>query len=195
MRRSPLAALVLAVTIAPAMACEDLNAILFSCTTDDHDQGSISLCRNGPDQLPATSGAQLRVDTEDGFSLVYPATPSTDPAAFSFSHSDGPDGYVVTLHFQQDNADYMLYSLAIPPALDGSDLGGGDAGVAIADPDGTWRTLAGCMERPYMFITYMQEAFACDTTTPFGTAGCAYDSAERLAPLPGGNAAPIPIAP
>ena len=195
MRRFPLVAIAFVLTIAPAMACDDLDAILFSCTTDDRDQGSISLCLNGPDQLPAVAGAQLRVETEEGFSLRYPTSPSTDPAAFGFSHSNGPDGYVVTLHFAQDDADYMMYSLAIPAAIDGSDLGGGEAGLAMRQPDGTYQRLANCAERPYMFISYMQDAFACDMTTPFGVAACSDDGAVRTAPLPSGDAAPVPIAP
>jgi hypothetical protein len=96
--------------------------------------------------------------------------------------SDGPDTY-------------YLYSLAIPPSGEDDDAGGSDAGIGRLLPDGSAAPVATCAERPFIYISTMRENFACDTTTPFGPAGCSERGAERRAPLPLSPAAPIPVAP
>jgi hypothetical protein len=57
-------------------------------------------------------------------------------------------------------------------------MGGGPAGL-VTSRDGTLVERISCIERPYMFVSYMREAMSCDVANPYGAAACADESFER----------------
>ncbi len=187
---SRLALLIILIVLAAPARAEPFT--LFSCTTDDADVGFLIVVAADDTDFPLVSGTQLQLDMANGQSLIYPTHPSTDPDAFAFAHSDGGDGYVVTLRFTDAGTSYVLYSLATPPEGP-DDAGGGAAGLLRIDEDGTRADVAQCHERPYMFIEAMRQSFGCDAGSPFGEAGCAEAPATRIAPLP--EDFPVPVAP
>jgi len=164
--------------VAPAMAedaPEDEHLTLFSCTTDAvDDAGFLSL-----------EGVEVTFDTwkdlrfrrtanGDGHEL-YRFEPKDYKTAFLFSNSDGPEGYLVSIRWVDQGTNYVYYSLYIPPDPKvEDDMGGGEAGLVVSK-DGKLIDRADCNERPYMFISYMQNAMSCDTDNPFGEAACSSD--------------------
>jgi len=175
--------LLLPVFSAPALPAqaEDDRQTLFTCTTDEiADAGYLDL--NG---IPADndSWVDLRFERHaDGDGrLVYSFPPAgIDPkTAFLFSHSNGPEGYLVSIRWVDQGTNYAYYSLAIPPdpaVVD--DMGGGAAGLAISRA-GQLVERVGCDERPYMFISYLRDAMSCDLANPYGEAACRDDPVER----------------
>jgi hypothetical protein len=170
---------------APASAQdEDNRGPLFVCGTGaDAAEGSLYLSG-----LQADDGSfsGLRFDILAGDSATYSFPPAgTDPrTAFLFSHSDGPEGYLVTLRFADQGRDYELYALTTPPANpdDDEDMGGSTAGLNIREGGALAEQIA-CGERPFMFATYIREAASCDADNPLGAAACAEEPPPRTSPL------------
>lgn len=164
----------------PAQA-EDDRQTLFSCTTDETDDvGYLDL--NGiPEDFDRWTDLRFERHADGDGQLVYWFPPAgADPkTSFLFSHSDGPEGYLVSIRWVDQGINYVYYSLAIPPDLTvEDDMGGGFAGLAISR-DGMLVERIGCDERPYMFISYMREAMSCDIANPYGEAACRDDPHER----------------
>jgi hypothetical protein len=167
---------------APVRAQEDDDhQTLFSCGTDPvNDQGWLDLSGIPQDDGSWTDLRFERHSDTDG-QLVYSFPPDGVDyrTAFLFSHSRGPGGYLVTIRWVDQGTDYVYYSLAIPPNPEiEDDMGGGDAGLAISK-DGELIERVSCAERPYMFISYMQESMSCDLANPHGEAACADDTYDH----------------
>lgn len=163
---------------------DDPHLTLFSCATDgEADMGFLSL--SGVEHGTA-AWTDLRFDrlaNGDG-SPVYRFDPGADyKTAFLFSHSDGPEGYLVSIRWTDQETDYVYYSLDIPPDPNlGDDLGGGEAGLTVSK-DGALVERVACTERPYMFIGYMRDAMSCDVDNPYGEVACGEATPVRPVPL------------
>lgn len=48
----------------------------------------------------------------------------------------------------------------------------GEAGVVVKNRTGKTIAKIGCIERPYVFPSYLQRALACDEEGPHGKAAC-----------------------
>ncbi|HWA20394.1 MAG TPA: hypothetical protein VG757_15525 [Devosia sp.] len=162
---------------------------------DEDNRGPLFVCGTGADAAEGTlylSGLQaddgsfsgLRFDILSGETASYSFAPADPKAAFLFSHSDGPEGYFVTLRFADQGRDYELYSLATPAADpdNDEDLGGYSAGLTVSENGAPVEQIA-CAERPYMFGSYIRDAVGCDEANPLGTAACAEEPPVRTAPL------------
>lgn len=106
--------------------------------------------------------------------IRYPAVSGAQSGQFSFANSIGPDGYVVTVRFWIDQAQFRLFSVYREPKPGDDGIGDGEAGLEIQEPDGTTRRIV-CEERPFMFISAMRDSMACDDTTELGAAACDTD--------------------
>ena len=189
-RATSKAIMVLLAGILPALALGGAahaasRQALFSCGTDEtEDRGFLGLSG-----IPEDSGnwVDLRFDRRadgDGH-LVYsfPRGGVDSRTAFLFSHSDGPEGYLVSVRWRDENYNYVLYSLAVSPDPgDENDMGGGEAGLAMSS-HGRLIDRVPCSERPDMLITSMRGTMACDDAGPHGKAACAADPMQRTEPL------------
>jgi hypothetical protein len=162
---------------------EEMRSPLFICGTGaDALEGSLYLSG-----LESDSGdfTDLRFEQKIGEDVAFSFPPAgTDSkAAFLFAHSDGAEGYLVTLHFAADGKDYELYSLAQPPdPASEDDLGGSLAGLEVRQ-DGALVEEIACGERPTMFPSYLLAATSCDAANPWGEAACGEEPATRTEPL------------
>lgn len=169
----------------PAGAQDDHRQTLFSCGTDEVDDAGF-LDLSG---VPEGSGqwVDLRFDrTANGdghLTYSFPRGGTDAKTAFLFSHSNGAEGYLVSIRWKDEGLDYVYYSLAVPPypTVEG-DAGGGSAGLVMSR-HGKLVESVDCIERPYMFIGYMREAMSCDGANPYGAAACTEAGAERSVPL------------
>ena len=172
----------------PALGQQSTDAdrrTLFVCTTDEVDDvGYLDL--NGiPHDDGTWSNLRFERHADGDGKLIYAFPPGgvDGKTAFLFSHSDGPDGYLVSIRWADEGRDYVYYSLVIPPDPEvEDDAGGGAAGLAIGK-DGKLIERIGCDERPSMFISYVREAMSCDTANPYGEAACGEDPHERAEDL------------
>jgi hypothetical protein len=166
---------------ASALAQEEGRLPLFGCPTgDDGDQGWLQL-----DGVVLESGiySDLRFERNHGgvLKLSFPPPGVDGKTAFLFSHSEGPEGYLVTLRWVQAGTDYELYSLYSPPREEG-DAGGGPAGLGVSQ-DGRRVADVPCNGAPYMFIEHMRQATSCDTANPYRLDACTRNAPKRAAPL------------
>ena len=79
------------------------------------------------------------------------------------AHTVVGSDYRVSVRFASGGYTYRIYS----------NSGQGTAGVQVSDSKGNVVSNAKCIERPYMFPSYLQRALACDEETPYGAAACA----------------------
>jgi hypothetical protein len=173
--------LLLSVFSTPAVSQEEGRLPLFNCYIgDEADQGWLQL-----DGVLLESGiySDVRFERNHGgvLELSFPPPSVEGKTAFLFSHSEGPEGYLVTLRWRQMGTDYELYSLYSPPREEG-DAGGGPAGLGVSK-DGKRIVDVPCNGGPYMFIEYMREATSCDAANPYGLDACGRDAPRRAVPL------------
>ena len=163
---------------------EPPRATLFSCGTDP--EGDRTFLNLSGIELDYDSFTDLRFEQRaDDETIVYSFPPAgiDTKTAFLFSHSDGPEGYLVSIRWVDAGTDYVYYSLNIPPNPDeADDMGGADAGLAISR-GGQLVDSISCVERPYMFIGYMRDAMSCDMQNPYGEGACGEDPVMRNVPL------------
>jgi hypothetical protein len=158
---------------------DDNRQTLFSCGTDvAGDQGFLDLSG-----VPADDRwGDLRFErTGDDGKVAYSFPPEGADArtAFLFSHSNGPGGYLVSIRWTDSDLTYVYYSLDVPPDPEAEDdMGGGAAGL-VTSRNGTLVERISCIERPYMFISYLREAMSCDFANPYGSAACEENPLER----------------
>ena len=170
----------------PSMAQDDEGRLtLFSCGTDPvNDEGWLDL--NGIPSDYDTWGNLRFERSADGTGEIeysFPPEGTNSKTAFLFSHSDGPEGYLVSIRWEDQGRNYVYYSLDIPPDPEiEDDMGGGEAGLVVSE-NGTLVDRIDCTERPYMFISYMREAMSCDLSNAYGPAACEDDTYERTVPL------------
>jgi hypothetical protein len=164
---------------------DEQRQTLFSCGTDEvDDRGFLDL--NGI-PLDYDSWTDLRFDRTangDGHLIYSFPLKGVDPKiVFLFSHSDGSEGYLVSIRWKDGDTNYVYYSLNIPPDPAVEDDMGGGAGGLVISKRGKLIEEIGCDERPYMFISYMRHAMSCDVDNPYGPAACEETSIERTTPL------------
>ncbi len=179
----PLAALSLLALHGPAQGAS--RQTLFSCGTDGiGDRGFLELSGiPEDDNIWVDVRFDRRAESDGHLVYSFPRGGVDSRTAFLFSHSDGPEGYLVSIRWRDEGLDYVYYSLAIPPdPEDQNDMGGGDAGLVISS-HGRQIERVPCAERPEMFIGYMRDAMSCDEANPYGRAACAEDAPERAMPL------------
>jgi hypothetical protein len=175
--------------VGPVAAQAASRQSLFTCGTDAvDDRGFLNLSG-----IPGGNGdwIDLRFDrTDDGdghLTYSFPRGGTDTRTAFLFSHSDGPEGYLVSIRWVDQGLNYVYYSLALPPGPDDeNDAGGGDAGLVISKR-GRQIERVPCVERPHMFISYLRDATSCDKANPFGEAACRDDPYNRTEALDTGT--------
>ena len=166
-----------------AFAQEDGRLPLYSCGTGEHaEEGSIQL-----DGVALESGPYielgLEVRTASTLEFSFPPPGVDGKTAFLFSHSNGPEGYLVTLRFIDRGTNYVLYSLYVPPDPNDPYDAGGATGGLVSSRDGKLIKAIECTENPYEFIEYMRESTSCDVANPLGLAACEGYEPKRAAPL------------
>ncbi|MEO7222486.1 MAG: hypothetical protein ABIY37_08435 [Devosia sp.] len=175
--------LVFAGFAAPAFAQDggDNRQILFSCGTGEVDDRGFLNLSGVPEDYDTWVDLRFERTADGDGHLVYSFPPEglDYKTAFLFSHSDGPGGYLVSIRWKDDGINYVYYSLAIPPDPNAEDdMGGGYARLATSK-DGKLVERVTCIERPYMFISYMRDAMSCDLANPYGEAACQDDTYDR----------------
>ena len=162
----PLVALIVLTQCYGIYAQAQKQSPLFTCETDRSGKYvSIDGVEQGPDQ-PWTD-VQYRFGTEDKPEMVYPAEASLGAKRIYFSHEHRNNGvYHVSLRFVHRGFTYRVFSNAI------GERGDGAAGVIVTDRSGRVRSRIRCIERPYMFPSYLQRTLACDMKNPHGRAAC-----------------------
>jgi hypothetical protein len=157
---------------------------LFVCGTDpEADKGFLELSGTESDfAVWENLRFERTADLTGELVYSYPPPGGNYKPAFLFSHSDGAEGYLVSIHWIDGGMNYVYYSLDIPPDPAGDDMGGGEAALVVSRGGALVERIA-CAERPYMFISYMRAAMSCDETNPYGAAACAESSFERSTPL------------
>jgi hypothetical protein len=158
---------------------DDNRQTVFSCGTDVvADQGFLDLSG-----VPADDHwGDLRFERtgDDGkVDYSFPPVGSDARTAFLFSHSNGPGGYLVSIRWTDGGLNHVYYSLDVRPDPEAEDdMGGGTAGL-VTSRDGTLVERISCIERPYMFVSYLREAMSCDVANPYGAAACDDEPFER----------------
>jgi hypothetical protein len=162
---------------------EEMRAPLFICGTGaDALEGSLQLSGVETDN---GDFVDLRFEQRIGedVAFAFPPEGTDSKTAFLFAHSDGPDGYLVALHFAADGKTYELYSLAQPPdPASEDDLGGSVAGLEVRQDAAIVEDIS-CGERPTLFPSYILAATSCDVANPLGEAACGEEPAMRTEPL------------
>ena len=137
---------------------------LFVCETNQNEKYlAIYGIEQGPDE-PWTD-IQYRFGTEgQPPEMVFPKDPAKGAKSLFFSHRYLKNkDYYVSVRFVSGGYTYRVFSRS----KDG-------AGVTITDAKGKEHIVA-CIERPYMFPTYLQRSLACDMKNPQGKGGCGRD--------------------
>jgi hypothetical protein len=136
---------------------------LFICETSQNGKYlAIYGVEHGPDD-PWTD-IQYRFGGEGEPDMVYPADPAKGAGLLFFSHEyrKGGADYYVSIRFSTGGFTYRIFSH--------SRIGG--AGVVVSDAKGKVRSTIPCIEKPYMFPSYLQRSLACDLRNPHGKAAC-----------------------
>ena len=157
---------------------------LYVCGTGpEANQGYIELSAT---EEPSGGFADLKLQrmTRDNQPIwSFPPRGVDAKTAFLFSHSNGPEGYLVSIRFKDGDLDYVLYSLYVPPDPNDEGDAGGASGGLVSSRDGKLVDDIECGENPYEFITYMQRSMSCDLANPLGKAACEEYEPQRTAPL------------
>jgi hypothetical protein len=95
--------------------------------------------------------------------MVYPRDASKGAKSLFFSHEYRAGDYYVSIRFSTGGYNYRVYSRA------GKREG---AGVTVSNARGEIVSEINCIERPYMFPSYLQRALSCDMQNPHGKAAC-----------------------
>lgn len=172
-----------ALAVVHVLAQEDGRLPLYSCGTGETaEEGWLQL-----DGVALESGPYIDLRLEqhsaDGLDYRFPPPGVDSKTVFRFSHSNGPEGYLVNIRFIDRGTTYTLYSLYNPPDPSDPDDAGGATGGLIGSRDGALVSDIECGENPYEFIEYMRLSMNCDTLNPLGEAACAEYEPKRNAPL------------
>lgn len=155
---SSFASLLFLLGTAPALACADDEATLFSCLAKDQSH-TIELCAVRDDAAGGFQSLQYRYGTAEKTELTFPENRNEGRAAMSFAHAFDGNTYVWSLRFANEGYTYRLFGM------------GDEAGVEV------WRkkkrlAQVMCGERPYAMAADIRKAAGCDLDNPFGQAGC-----------------------
>ncbi len=143
---------------APALACAEDEATLFSCGTDDPSK-FIQLCAVRDDAAGGFQSLRYRFGPEDAPELVFPKNRFDGKAQMSFAHAFDGTTYVWSLRFTNQGYTYRIFGM------------GDEAGVEV------WRkkkrlAQVMCGERPYAIAADIRRAASCDMNNPFAAEGC-----------------------
>jgi hypothetical protein len=150
---------------APALACADDEATLFSCLATDKTH-TIELCAVRDDAAGGFQSLQYHYGTPEKAELVFPGDRGAGKQAMSFAHAFDGSTYVWSLRFANEGYTYRIFGM------------GEDAGVEV------WRkkkrlVQVMCGERPYAIADEIRKASSCDMANPFGAAGCGEAPPQR----------------
>ena len=156
--------LVLALACLRAPAADDsCTAPLFSCETA---RGKfIRICSVEEEAGRRWSQLQYRFGAIEKPELVYPADANRGASLLLFSHESNKGLYEVTVRFTNGGYTYRVFSVA-------DDNGVGAGGVTVSDNNGKLASTVACIERPYIFPSYLRRALECDMANPHGKAAC-----------------------
>lgn len=160
-----LAGLLPAITASAGGICGEDDSPLFVCETGKKGK-FISICAK--EDVPGEKWSAIRYQfgKEGDPEMVYPPDPADGGRLLFFSHREDVRGwYRVSIRFNVGSFTYRVYSIARGKTE-------GDAGVAVSDRSGKVLSDIKCIERPYMFPSYLQRALACDLKNPHGEAAC-----------------------
>lgn len=144
---------------------DEVSTPLFICETNR--KGKFIAIR-GIEEEPAKkwSAIQYSFGREgEAPEMVYPADPTEGAKSLFFSHTNIHFRYKVSIRFSTGGYTYRVFSYE----------DGMDAGVMVSDRSGKVISKIPCIERPYMFASYLQRALACDMENPYGKAACGDD--------------------
>jgi hypothetical protein len=135
---------------------------LFTCETDRAGK-YITICATEVEPGTRWADIQYRFGAEgQPPELVYPKDPAKGASSMFFSHETRGKDYRVTVRFSTGGYTYRVFSTT----------GAERAGVTVSDAHGTLLSTIKCIERPYMFPSYLQRALRCDLENPHGKAAC-----------------------
>lgn len=143
---------------APARACADDEATLFSCLARDGAH-MIELCAVRDDAAGGFQSLQYRYGTAETQELTFPENRGEGRAAMSFAHAFDGNSYVWSLRFANKGYTYRLFGM------------GDEAGVEVWKKKKRLAQVM-CGERPYAIASDIQKAAGCDLNNPFGKDGC-----------------------
>ncbi len=167
-----LAALALALSATPAMACTEDEGFLFTCEAGSTER-ILMICGKAEDVGEGLKWLTARVvyRSENGEELSYPADPSMGPASLYFSHVFRNGFYEANVRFEKDGASHRLAFRDAPDSANPDEAYGPDAWLEVTK-DGATSELAHCSERPLAYFDQMRMTLACDEQNPHGAAGC-----------------------
>jgi hypothetical protein len=155
-------ALVLALRALASAADDGCPDPLFTCETDRAGK-YVTICATEVEPGERWRDIQYRFGAEgQPPELVFPKDPAKGASSLFFSHEKRGDDYRVTVRFSTGGYTYRVFSTT------GDDL----AGVTVSDVHGKLLSKIKCIERPYVFPSYLQRALACDLANPHGKAAC-----------------------
>ena len=164
-----------------SQAAGEPRQTLFSCGVDPVDDVGFVALKASP--VEGDRFGDLRFERiANDLSKTYAYPRDGEAGDFLFSHSDGDDGYLVSVRWSDAGLDRVLYSLYVrpDPAIE-NDIGGGIAGLATSK-EGILIERVECAERPEMFITYLRLSTRCDVQA-FDGDGCGEDPHARAGRL------------
>lgn len=175
-----LAALILLLWPAAAQACSADNneAPLFVCETGSEGK-FIEICATELEPGESWKAVQYRYGTEGHTELAYPADAADGAKKLFFSHVRAAHSYTVNVRFKNAGFTYRVFSVARWEGDAPVEAMDGEAGVEVRGQGGKLVSTAHCGKRPYMFVSYLRRALACDEENPYGAKGCAEDPPQE----------------
>ena len=164
-KRWSVIAISLGLCAAPAFACADDEATLFSCLAQDQ-KHTIELCAVRDDAAGGYQTLQYRYGTAEAQELVFPEARRDGRQQMSFAHAFDKDVYVWSLRFGNGGFTYRIFGL------------GQEAGVEVWKKKKRLAQVM-CGERPYAAPDDIRRAAGCDKGNPFAAAGCSSNPPTR----------------
>jgi len=142
--------------------CDDCPDPLFSCESNRPGK-FIRICATELQPGHKWTNIQYRYGAEDKDpEFSFPTELSSGTPLLFFSHVKKGADYRVSIRFENKGYTYRVFSTT----------GRDGAGVSVMDAKGKVISVTRCIERPYIFPSYLQRALACDLENPNGQAAC-----------------------
>jgi hypothetical protein len=141
---------------------DDCSSLLFSCETERRGK-FVRICAVEEEAGKRWRDLQYRFGPVEKPEMTFPTDPSklATPPLFFF-HEERKAGYYVSIRFSAGGYGYRVFS----------ESDGRGAGVIVSDARGNALSTINCIERPYMFPSYLRRALPCDLKNPHGKAAC-----------------------
>jgi hypothetical protein len=162
---SSFASFLFLMSVAPALACAEDEATLFSCVTSDPAK-FIQLCAVRDEAAGGYQTLQYRYGTETAPELVFPEDRRRGKSEMAFAHAFDKSTYVWSLRFANKGYTYRIF-------------GEGDASAVEVWKNKKRLAQVMCNEKPYSYPDDIRRASTCDLKNPFGKAGCESNAPER----------------